>query len=226
MSTNFLEERFKGEGFGGHCLNDKELAELSAVTSFVWHMDEKRKYANQSVQDTVLVISAQDTRVKVSKSGNVYYTEKGKVNMSTVSWNFGEPLIEVSFDNNISKTFQYIKRTNGGYEIQFAGTVYDVGVLTEEEHTLSSSLPVKSKLTTSTSKSTQVFSPMPGQIVSISVSPGDMISVGSELLVVEAMKMQNVVKSPIAGKVKAVLVKDGQSIGTDKILIEIEPLSG
>ena len=147
--------------------------------------------------------------------------------MSTVSWNFGDPLIEVSFENNTSKTFQYIKRTNGGYEIQFAGTVYDVGVLTEEEHTLSSSLPVKSKLTTSTSvKTTQVFSPMPGQIVSISVSPGDTITAGSELLVVEAMKMQNVVKSPIAGKVKAVLVKDGQSIGTDKILIEIEPLSG
>lgn len=223
VSTNFLKERFKG-GFDGHHLNDEELKELSAVASFVWHVDEGRKYASRSVQDTVLVISVQDKRVKVSKSGNVYNTERGKVSLSIASWKFAEPLIDVSFDNKPSKTFQYIKSTDDGYEIQFAGTVYDVGILTEKEHTLSSSLPTRDTPSTSASVgSTQVFSPMPGQIVSIAVAPGDTITTGSELLVVEAMKMQNVVKSPIRGKVKAVHVEAGQSIGTDKLLIEIEP---
>jgi len=66
----------------------------------------------------------------------------------------------------------------------------------------------------------KVMSPMPGAVVSVSVKPGDVIVDGQEILVLEAMKMQNIIKSERDGKVKNVLVKKGQSVGVDEIMIE------
>lgn len=67
-----------------------------------------------------------------------------------------------------------------------------------------------------------VLSPMPGTVVSVSVKVGDKISQGAEVAVVEAMKMQNVLKSSKAGIVKSVNVKEGQSVAAEEVLIEIQ----
>jgi propionyl-CoA carboxylase alpha chain len=71
-----------------------------------------------------------------------------------------------------------------------------------------------------TSKS--LLSPMPGAIVSVSVVPGQTIVDGQELCVVEAMKMQNILKSEREGVVKSVNVKAGDSVAVDELLIEFE----
>ena len=68
----------------------------------------------------------------------------------------------------------------------------------------------------------RVTSPMPGSIVSVSVEVGDTVTDGQELLVVEAMKMQNLIKAQVDGKVKKVLVKAGASVAVDQLLIEFE----
>lgn len=65
-----------------------------------------------------------------------------------------------------------------------------------------------------------VISPMPGSIVSVSVEPGQTVAEGQELLIVEAMKMQNIIKSEVEAKVKKVNVKPGQSVAVDELLIE------
>lgn len=49
-----------------------------------------------------------------------------------------------------------------------------------------------------------VISPMPGSIVSVSVEPGQKVSEGQELIVIEAMKMQNIIKSEREGIIKSV----------------------
>lgn len=67
-----------------------------------------------------------------------------------------------------------------------------------------------------------IVSPMPGAIVSVSVEPGQTVSEGQEILVVEAMKMQNLIKSEVEAKVKKVYVKPGQSVAVDELLIEFE----
>ena len=67
-----------------------------------------------------------------------------------------------------------------------------------------------------------VLSPMPGTVVSVAVKVGDVVSEGAEVAVVEAMKMQNVLHAPKAGKIKAVLVKQGQSVAADEVIIEFE----
>lgn len=67
-----------------------------------------------------------------------------------------------------------------------------------------------------------IISPMPGSIVSVSVEAGQVVTEGQELLIVEAMKMQNIIKSEVDGKIKKVNVKPGQSVAVDELLIELE----
>ncbi|MFC2187146.1 acetyl-CoA carboxylase biotin carboxyl carrier protein subunit [Fulvivirgaceae bacterium LMO-SS25] len=64
--------------------------------------------------------------------------------------------------------------------------------------------------------------PMPGLILDIKVAPGDNVAKGDQLLVLEAMKMENVIKSPGEGVVKAIIVKKGDSVEKNQILIEFE----
>ena len=67
-----------------------------------------------------------------------------------------------------------------------------------------------------------VLSPMPGAIVSISVEVGQTVIEGQELFVIEAMKMQNMIKSQVEGKIKKIHISAGVSVGVDQQLIEFE----
>lgn len=67
-----------------------------------------------------------------------------------------------------------------------------------------------------------VLSPMPGAIVSMNVQQGQTVVDGQILCVIEAMKMQNLIKSQRDGKIKSVSVKTGDSVHVDQILIEYE----
>ena len=66
-----------------------------------------------------------------------------------------------------------------------------------------------------------VLSPMPGTLISFAVKEGDVVEMGQELCVVEAMKMQNVIRSHKAGAVVSKLHGEvGASLRADEILIE------
>jgi len=67
-----------------------------------------------------------------------------------------------------------------------------------------------------------VTTSMPGVIVEVLVSEGDKVTAGDPILVTEAMKMETEVQAPIAGIVKAVHVKKGDSVNPDEALVEIE----
>jgi biotin carboxyl carrier protein len=63
---------------------------------------------------------------------------------------------------------------------------------------------------------------MPGKIVRVLVSVGDEVSAGQGILVVEAMKMQNEMKSPRGGRVIAIAVKENDSVNAGMLLAKIE----
>lgn len=66
-----------------------------------------------------------------------------------------------------------------------------------------------------------VVAPLPGKVIALKVKAGDKISAGQEVLVLEAMKMENSVCSDVAGYVKQILVTEGENVATDAILVEI-----
>lgn len=67
-----------------------------------------------------------------------------------------------------------------------------------------------------------VLSPMPGLIFEINVAEGDEVKEGDNLLILEAMKMENVISSPRDGMIKKVAVKKGEAIEKKALLIEFE----
>jgi biotin carboxyl carrier protein len=63
---------------------------------------------------------------------------------------------------------------------------------------------------------------MPGLILDIMVSPGDVVAAGTPVVNMEAMKMENQIPSPVGGTVKTIAVKVGDNVLTDQILMVIE----
>jgi pyruvate carboxylase subunit B len=68
-----------------------------------------------------------------------------------------------------------------------------------------------------------VASPISGKIVNIKVKPGDEVREGDVLFVVEAMKMENEVHSPISGVVEEVLAQVGETVNPDEVIVRIKP---
>jgi 3-methylcrotonyl-CoA carboxylase alpha subunit len=64
--------------------------------------------------------------------------------------------------------------------------------------------------------------PMPGKVIAVKVAPGDTVGKGDELLVVEAMKMENAVRAPREGRVKSVSAKVGDMVSPGVVLVELE----
>jgi biotin carboxyl carrier protein len=68
----------------------------------------------------------------------------------------------------------------------------------------------------------EILSPMPGLVVNIFVNEGQFVSEGENLLSLEAMKMENIIKSPGDGQVKSILVSPSQAVDKNQMLIEFE----
>ncbi len=77
-------------------------------------------------------------------------------------------------------------------------------------------LPVKPPRDTSR----QVISPMPGLVVSVAVAAGEAVQEGQAICVVEAMKMQNILRAERAGVVARLNVKPGDSVAADEVIAE------
>jgi len=67
-----------------------------------------------------------------------------------------------------------------------------------------------------------LLSPMPGLLVSVAVAEGQDVKAGEELAVVEAMKMENVLRAERDGKVKKIAAAPRESLAVDQVIIEFE----
>jgi propionyl-CoA carboxylase alpha chain len=116
------------------------------------------------------------------------------------------------------RTLQVAATLDEGFTIQYVGSKYDVLVRSPLEQHLSQFMPVKVKA----DMSNFLVSPMPGTVVSFSVKEGDTVLPHTALCVVEAMKMQNVLRAESAARIKSIKVKPGQAVAVDEVLIEFE----
>ncbi|MCZ8217047.1 MAG: biotin/lipoyl-binding protein [Cyclobacteriaceae bacterium] len=71
-----------------------------------------------------------------------------------------------------------------------------------------------------TNKVNNIKAPMPGLIINLKVAEGDIVKAGDQLLILEAMKMENILKSPGDGVIKKIKVKKGDSVEKNQVLIE------
>jgi len=100
-------------------------------------------------------------------------------------------------------------------EIKVNGTRYDL-TITDQFDQLLKQLGMDNL---ASSKVLQVKAPMPGLVLSTLVTVGDEVKKGDSLLVLEAMKMENMIKSPTDGIVKSITVKSGDKVEKNEVLV-------
>lgn len=69
-----------------------------------------------------------------------------------------------------------------------------------------------------------VVSPMPGRVVKILVNEGDLVEMGQDLIIVEAMKMENRISAPYAGQVTRIHFQEGDQVSHGTPLVDLEPV--
>lgn len=104
-------------------------------------------------------------------------------------------------------------RRDGGWDIDLRGQLHECAVVDPRRKAL--------RLAAGTG-SGKMTSSMPGRIVRVLVAEGDVVTKGTPVLVVEAMKMENEVKAPIDGVVAEILVSPGDAVDAGASLLRIE----
>jgi propionyl-CoA carboxylase alpha chain len=127
----------------------------------------------------------------------------------------GARVIEGSFD---SIPFAVkIKTAPEGYTLRHRGVTVRAMVATPRGAELHKKIPEKQKADTSK----LIVSPMPGLVISIDAKPGQEVKAGEGVAVVEAMKMQNIIRAERDGVVAKVNIAAGASVAADEVLIEL-----
>ncbi len=109
------------------------------------------------------------------------------------------------------------ERGTHGFDVLVGGRLFHLESLDERTKLLASSA-----LAVSSGPQT-VEAEMPGKVVRVNLAPGDTVGVGQGVVVVEAMKMENEIPSPIDGVVKEVAVSEGQTVEAGARLFVVEP---
>jgi propionyl-CoA carboxylase alpha chain len=105
-----------------------------------------------------------------------------------------------------------------GFRLTWCGTEADVFVYTTREAALARLMPAK----VAADSGKEVRCPMPGLVISIAVVEGQEVKAGETLAVIEAMKMENVLRAERDGIVKKTHVKPGDSIAVDAVILQFE----
>ncbi len=158
---------------------------------------------------------AQSTMYKATVSGQTL-----DISLEQISWDLVEfaPNCFHIIHNNKSYRAEVVKSDPAAktFVIKINGNVQTVTIKDKFDLLLE-------KMGMSAANSTKINNikaPMPGLIIDLKIKAGDTVNAGDALLILEAMKMENILKSPGGGVVKSVKVKKGDSVEKGQVLIE------
>ncbi|MFL2683955.1 MAG: acetyl-CoA carboxylase biotin carboxylase subunit [Amylibacter sp.] len=224
ITTAFIDEEYP-DGFEGVNPSDDILEVLSVTALIITRMKMQRISARDSTFDNpvprednlVTRIARKNTNMTISdvKDGYKISFEKKSFEAS-IKYELGGTLAELSINGNQHAV--KVTPVIGGYLLRLRGVEQVVKVMNSRIAELSDLMP--DKLPADTSKF--LLCPMPGLMVSIMVSEGDIIEEGQSLAMVEAMKMENVLRAEKPGKVSKISVAEGDSLAVDEIIMEFE----
>src|SRR4029078_1211016 len=128
-------------------------------------------------------------------------------------WVPGDPLLHGTIDAQVVAV--QVDAVGSGWRLVHEGGQAEALVLTPRQAELYALMPVKAAPATSKF----LLSPMPGLLASVAVSEGQEVKAGEALAVVEAMKMENVLRAVQDGTVKTLHAKAGESLKVDQKII-------
>uniref|UniRef100_A0A0K0DJK0 Propionyl-CoA carboxylase alpha chain, mitochondrial n=1 Tax=Angiostrongylus cantonensis TaxID=6313 RepID=A0A0K0DJK0_ANGCA len=242
ITTKYLPETYPN-GFQGATLSEHEEDTIIGIAASLnaRKLARANKYLNHARQTSTSIdpykmnyrftvqLPTSNGEKKVHKI-NVYF-ENGDQNKPRVrvlvgekkmniegELNLAHPVIQLDTGEKAKIATQIISKRAGEITILFKGSPFKVMVLPEHAFEYLKYMKEKPKA----DLSAVVSAPMPGAIKSVTVKVGDMVSEGQEVVVMEAMKMQNSLHAGKTGKVKAINVKVGDTVDEGQVLLELE----
>jgi len=227
LSTGFIAEEFP-EGFHPHAPDGERAEVLAAVAAAIDHLlgERKRQISGQMGGRSVtresqraVWLGEQEYRLEVKRENGtieVRFPGKGGRRHLQSDWKPGEPLWTGTI--NSEPVAVQVRNVPNGFALAYRGVQTKAFVYTEREAAYARLMPVKKLADTGK----QVLCPMPGLVVSIAVKEGQEVKAGETVAVVEAMKMENVLRAEIDGVVKKINAKPGDSLAVDAVILEFE----
>ncbi len=198
LSTGFIAEEYP-DGFHGAPVTDAFIRALADLSVLMAASHERAAPAAQwSVRIAEQNIPVDRTRLTIDHD----YTP-------------GAPLVQATL-HGTSVAVQ-VTRTRTGFTLITRGRRYDARVLPARIAAYAGFLPDRAAKTAEK----HVRAPMPGLLARLDVRPGDTVTAGQPLAVIEAMKMENVVRAEADGTVAAIRIAAGDSVAVDQLLIEL-----
>jgi propionyl-CoA carboxylase alpha chain len=173
---------------------------------------DRRRAVRLGHSEIALEIAREDEGLVVRFAGSGKSRRLSHVLVS--DWKPGDPIWSGTIDERPISV--QVRPGLNGFDLTYRGVETRAYVYTEREAAAVRLMPEKKVADSGKA----VRCPMPGLVVSISVSEGQEVKAGETLAVVEAMKMENVLRAERDGVVKAIRVKPGDSLAVDAVIME------
>ncbi|MEY9231967.1 propionyl-CoA carboxylase alpha chain [Bradyrhizobium japonicum] len=229
LSTGFIAEEFP-KGFAVRVPEGEVARRIAAVGAAIDHVlgERKRQISGQMGGRVVqrerrraVWLDRQEILLEVGREGDAIAIrfidadgKAGNAHLLQSAWKPGDPVWQGTIDGHFVAV--QARPIANGIRLAHQGVEVPVYVWTEAEATSARLMPV----TTAADTGKKLLCPMPGLIVSIAVTEGQEVKAGETLAVVEAMKMQNVLRAEQDGAVKKIHASAGATLAVDALILE------
>mgnify|MGYP002817780856 FL=1 len=216
-TTDFIEQEYS-DGFQGEAINEKEYEIYASILSGCYMLDQMKLdpfYENEKKY----VIKFEDKRIDniIQKDGDGFLVQinNNQYHLS-LSMQSNDPRVICSIDDQ--KMVLQIRKRLPRYELVHKGKVALALISEQRLADLNELMP--KKIPQDMSKF--LLSPMPGLLIKVCVDEGQEVKAGEELVVVEAMKMENSLRASKDLKIKSILGSEGDNLSVDQKILEFE----
>ena len=220
LTTGFIAEEYP-DGFQGAASSPEMVKSLAAIAGFVATAEADRaRHVDGQLGDTLPPPSR--WQVKIADAVHDIEMIDGEMHVDGASFELsmeydpGDRIIEAEVDGD--ELAVKITKTRNGFNLSTRGAKHVARVL--PGHIAHLAAHMIEKIPTDLSKF--LICPMPGLLTTLHVGEGDIVEAGQPLAVVEAMKMENILRAEKTGTVKLVNAKAGDSLAVDAVILEME----
>lgn len=226
ITTAYIAEEFR-DGFTGVTPDAASAEKLAAIAAVINHRLQARatqisgtigNHTRKLGKDWVVNLAGSDHALAVTEgTGNTRVALKaGNELVIATDWQPGQTLATVDIGGDMLAVKIDLK--GPAIRLRWRGMEVTARVRSPRVAALAKLMP--EKLPPDTSK--MLLCPMPGVITGVAVKEGETVEAGQALATVEAMKMENILKAERRGTVKKIVVKPGQSLAVDELIMEFE----
>ncbi|MCR6670625.1 acetyl/propionyl/methylcrotonyl-CoA carboxylase subunit alpha [Devosia ginsengisoli] len=217
LTTGYIAEEFP-EGFHGAELSEQHQFDVTAAAAIMMARREQRRSGAATESRWHVQAGETTNSVTLHQHGLETVVDVGwRSEAAHLQWQPGDKTARLDWSDGRTAVLK-VNPTTSGFRIRYRGADLKVLVLRPHIAALLPHMPVK----VPPDMSRFLLCPMPGQVVRVDVAEGDIVEDGQTLAIVEAMKMENVLKAEKRARVGKVHVVPGAVLAVDQVMIEFE----